>query len=400
MKIKSEIERECGKPRSFLKLGTFDKASFIGRPNRFLVRCRLEDSSIVDAYLPNPGRLRELLLPGATLYVKHRPAGDQYRQAARKTEWTALAVERDGVPFFLHTHLTNQVARHLIEGGRIPGLEGAEIVDAEVTVGNSRFDFLIRVGDRETYLEVKSCTLLGNGVAMFPDAVTERGTRHLLELASLNRQGVPAMVLFVVHSRRARWFMPDYHTDLPFSQALLKVRNDLAILPVAIEWRRDLSLTTNVSRLEIPWDFLAREVKDRGSYLLILELAEDKQVDCGGLGRRHFRRGFYIYVGSAMQNLSARIARHMRRRKRHHWHIDYLRQHADRVQALPIRSSQRQECEVARAISEISEPGPAGFGSSDCSCPTHLHWFPSEPLESESFHAFLQSFRMIPPCSS
>jgi sugar fermentation stimulation protein A len=315
----------------------------------------------------------------------------------RKTKYTVLAVERDGRPVFLHTHLTNTVARFLIERKLIPELAGVEVVRAEYPVGNSRFDFLLRDGRRQIYLEVKSCTLYGNGVAMFPDAVTERGQRHLVELASLRSRGIRPCVLFLVHTPEVQWFMPDYHTDLNFSRTLLDVRNKVEIHPVAVQWNSDLSLGPRVKRIEIPWRYLRREVEDRGSYLLLLRLDKGRRVRIGGLGTFSFRRGYYVYVGSAMRNLRARLARHSRRRKTLHWHIDYLRQVTSGPVTLPIRSSLRQECEVAQAFAEILEPGPTGFGSSDCKCATHLFRRETNPLELPSFHTVLQQFRMRPP---
>jgi sugar fermentation stimulation protein A len=373
------------------------KARFGERPNRFLVHCLSDSGEAIEAYLPNPGRLWELLFPGVILYLTDEPGQTGVRAPSRKTQHTVLAVERDGEPIFLHTHLTNRVARFLLENKRIPGLEGTEVARAEVPVGNSRFDFLLDKNGSEIYLEVKSCTLFGNGTAMFPDAVTERGRRHLLELETFHRKGLRPVVLFLVHTQRVTCFMPDYHTDLAFSQALLKVRNKLQILPVAIGWKPDLTLEPEVRTLEIPWSHLRQEVKDRGSYLLILKLEKTKQIEIGRLDSVQFREGYYLYVGSAMRNLSARIARHCRKRKKLHWHIDFLGQEADEVVPLPIRSSQRQECEIADAFLSILQPGPDGFGSSDCQCLTHLFWHPTNPLDSRAFHDVLQRFRMRTP---
>ncbi len=380
-----------------LEFATVSKARFLQRPNRFLVRCDVEGQGTVDAFLPNPGRMWELLLPDVTLYVTKRPDTNRDAGRQRSTEYTVLAVERDGKPVLVHTHLTNQVARFLIEQRRIPELADAEVVRAEYPVGNSRFDFLLRQGRSDVYLEVKSCTLFGNRVAMFPDAVTQRGRRHLLELAAHRKRGLRTCVLFVTHTSQVDWFMPDYHTDLAFSQTLLEVRRKVQILPVSIQWKSNLTMSPHVRPLEIPWRTLRREVQDRGSYLLLLTLDRDASIDIGSLGRIRFQRGYYVYVGSAMKNLSARIARHVRRRKQLHWHIDYLRQAASHVVALPIRSSMREECRVAQAFAEILAPGPAGFGSSDCDCPVHLFWSPANPLQQPKFHKVLQHFRMRPP---
>ena len=371
-------------------------ARFLERPNRFLLRCLL-DGRTVNAFLPNPGRLWELLLPGATVYLAAAHTPGQTRLPGRRTRYTVLAVERDGVPVFLHTHLTNQVARWLIDRGLVPGLERAEVVRREVTVGRSRFDFLLRQGKRHLLLEVKSCTLFGNRVAMFPDAVTERGRRHLEHLASLTRPDRRGVVLFLAHTDQVDWFMPDYHTDLAFSRALLKVRRQLRIIPLAIAWDGQLALCGPPKKLEVPWGYLQREVQDRGGYLVILPLKRRRRLVVGALGELSFAPGYYVYAGSAMANLSARMARHLRRRKTMRWHIDYLRQVAGECTALAIRSSQRCECQLAAALNELGEPEPAGFGCSDCHCPTHLFRFEENPLHQASFHHLLQRFRMRPP---
>jgi sugar fermentation stimulation protein A len=370
------------------------KASFLARPNRFLVRCEQDGGRGINAFLPNPGRLWELLLPGATLYV-HRPRGRAKGEGTRKTRRTVLAVERDGHPIFLHTHATNRVAGYLLENDLIPPLGGSRIVRAEVAMGKSRFDFLLERRGRDLYLEVKSCSLFGNGIAMFPDAVTTRGRRHLLELADMSRQGIRTAVLFLVHYPRLQWFMPDYHTDIDFSRALLDVREEVQVVPAAVGWNEDLTLDHQSTKiLTIPWDYLRREVKDRGSYLVIVEIARKTRLQAGGLAPGNFPRGYYVYVGSAMSDLSARLARHQQKNKKLHWHIDYLTAKADRIVPLPIRSSERLECEIAQALSSTLESGPGGFGSSDCRCATHLFFSPANPLHSAEFHRVLQRFRM------
>ena len=267
--------------------GPLLRARFAGRPNRFLVRCRLDGGQRVTAFLPNPGRMDELLFPEVELTLVPAPAG-----GARRTRWTCVAVEREGETLFLHTHRTNAVARHLLESGRVPGLRGWRIAASEVAAGHSRFDFLLRRGSRRLWLEVKSCTLFGNGVAMFPDAVTERGRRHLLELAAMPRgHGERPAVMFVVHTRSARWFLPDYHTDLAFSRTLLEVRRQVRILPVAVGWNADLTLREETRLLDIPWGHLRREAVDRGAYLLLLRLARRRRLRVGGLGEITFAAG-------------------------------------------------------------------------------------------------------------
>ena len=218
--------------------GPTEKATFIKRPNRFVVVCQLNGKTI-KAFLPNPGRLWELLLPGAVLYLEKSPKPE------RKLPYTVVAIEREGQPVMAHTHRTNDLVEHLLRRGILPGLEGAEIARREARHGNSRFDFLLKRGEEEVYLEVKSCTLFGKHVAMFPDAVTARGKKHVEELAELGAEGISGAVVFLICWPRASFFMPDYHTDLEFSRALLQAREKVSILPVALEISRDLSLTSN-----------------------------------------------------------------------------------------------------------------------------------------------------------
>ena len=363
-------------------------ATFLDRPNRFLVRCRLGGRT-VKAFLPNPGRLRELLLPGRPMHLVR-----EEDHPTRKTRYTAVAVERAGYPVVLHTHRTNDVARHLIEQGLVPGLKGARVTRAEVKVDRSRFDFLLSHRGADVLLEVKSCTLAGERVAMFPDAVTERGARHVRELAEIAEQGTRTAVLFVVQSPHAEIFMPDFHTDPEFTRTLLACRRRVETRAVAVRWDKRLALLPEARALRIPWGTIERETGDQGCYLVLLYLSRTRILPIGRLGNIRFPKGFYLYVGSAMANLSRRVERHRRLHKRVHWHIDRLRPHARFVEAFPIRSSDRLECELAQAVQGISSWSISGFGCSDCRCESHLFGMKDNPLDDEAFHDLLAWYRM------
>lgn len=362
-------------------------AAFIDRPNRFTIRCMLKGKR-VRAYLPNPGRLWELLIPGATVYL------EKAVQAGRKLTFTAVAVERGGVPVMLHTHRTNDVAEALIESNRIPGLEGARTLRREVSFNQSRIDFLLDREGEQIFLEVKSCTLFGKKVAMFPDAVTARGKRHLEELSAIRGKGRRGAILFIVHWPQAEYFLPEYHTDLDFSRSLLDSRKKLEIIPVAVGWKRDLTLDEKIKHLTIPWKVLMREVEDRGSYLVLLRLRRRRVIPVGKLGNVAFEKGYYIYCGSAMKNLSRRLERHRRLAKKHFWHIDYLREAGELIAVLPVRTRDDVECPIARSLKEISEFPVPSFGASDCSCSSHLFAMDGNPLISPGFHDMLQYYRM------
>ncbi len=363
------------------------QARFLSRPNRFVVICNLGGKT-VRAFLPNPGRLWELLLPGVVIYLE-----EVFREG-RKLPFTAVAVERNGHPVMLHTHTNNDVAHHLIERGLIPGLKRAVIVKREVTVGRSRLDFLLRQGGREIYLEVKSCTLFSKKVAMFPDAVTERGRRHLEELAALSGGKTGSAVLFIIHCPSIKHFLPEYHTDLAFAETLLSVRKLVKVIPLAVGWKNDLSLMPEVREVAVPWKRIEREAHDRGCYLLILRLRKGATIEVGKLGKVRFRKGYYTYIGSAQRFLSKRVERHRRLRKRLFWHIDYLRSVAEFHTVLPIRTSDDLECEVAGAVKQVADGEVPGFGASDCSCHAHLFWSEEDPMASPRFHSLILHYRM------
>lgn len=123
------------------------------------------------------------------------------------------------------------------------------------------------------------------------------------------------------------------------------------------------------------------EIQGGGTYILVIWVAEDQDVVVGNLGPVPFRAGHYLYVGSALGGLSARLARHLRQRKALHWHIDYLLQHG-RIEEIWYRVDRhRLECAWARALGGLPDVSAlrVRFGASDCSCPTHLFHSPARP---------------------
>ncbi len=137
-----------------------------------------------------------------------------------------------------------------------------------------------------------------------------------------------------------------------------------------------------------------KEAHDGGSYLIILRLSKRVSVKVGRLGSVNFKRGYYTYVGSAKKNLSKRIERHWELRKKLFWHIDYLRAVAEFHVALPVRSCDDLECDIAKKLKFIADSEVKNFGSSDCNCSSHLFWTESDPMESLQFHSLLQCFRI------
>ncbi|HPU96372.1 MAG TPA: DNA/RNA nuclease SfsA [Candidatus Hydrogenedentes bacterium] len=365
-------------------------ARFIARPNRFVVHAVLEQGAEVRAFLPNPGRLRELLLPDAALTLA-RPRGA--RSETRTTEWTVAAAKRDGEPVLLHTHWNNRVARYLLDNRMVPGLETFRVEREEVRRGNSRFDFLLRGPEGALLLEVKSCTLFESGVALFPDAPTERGRRHVDELREAAETGDAAAVLILAHASRVRMFAPDYHTDPLFAEALCRAREYIRVIPLRVGWRAGLTLKGRPELLPVPWDTVERENRDGGVYVMGFHLKAPRTLTVGGLGTHRFEAGHYLYVGSAARGLDGRIRRHIARRKRFHWHVDWLRSAADGVRAWPIRTSARVECAMTQSLAEYLPAAVDGFGSSDCACAAHLFYSRSDPEREPWFHGWLGAWR-------
>ncbi len=116
----------------------------------------------------------------------------------------------------------------------------------------------------------------------------------------------------------------------------------------------------------------------KGSYVLIIELPNDAVISVGKLGKLSFTKGYYIYIGSALNNLEKRVKRHLSRRKKFHWHIDYFLKFATVRRVLFKESREREECKLARELAK-KFTCIKGFGSSDCNCESHL--FHSKSLE-------------------
>lgn len=207
------------------------EATFLARPNQFLVEARLADGGRVQAHLADRGRLLTQLVPGATLVLGHKPG------AARKTQFQVAGVYVGAQLVSLDTVLPNRLIEAALRAGALEPFAGYGHVEREVRVGASRFDFGLapreppgwpagpgRLGDRcPCLLEVKSVADVQDGLALFPDAPTTRGRRHLLELAELAEQGVRTAVAFVAQRGDARAVAVNLAIDPAFGAALAEV---------------------------------------------------------------------------------------------------------------------------------------------------------------------------------
>jgi len=219
--------------------GALLEATFIDRPNRFITLVEI-DGNIHRSHLPDPGRLKELLFPGAKVLVRPAPLNSD-----RKTKFSTVMVKHGDQLISLVSALPNQFVKESLQRNEIPIFDGYSIIKPEVGVGNHRFDFLLKdPNGKEFYLEVKSVTFVENGVAQFPDAVTERGAKHALALKKLVENGKSAGILFVCQRSDAFTFRSMWERDPKLAQAVLSA-NQAGV--------KVWCITLNISKTEITY---------------------------------------------------------------------------------------------------------------------------------------------------
>ena len=184
---------------------------FVSRPNRFIAHVELDGQEVV-CHVKNTGRCRELLVPGARVWLSKSD------NTARKTAYDLIAVEKGDLLINMDSAAPNAVFGAFARAGKF--LPDTETVKAEVRYGASRFDFCIAAGGQIHYVEVKGVTLEEDGVVRFPDAPTERGVRHIRELMAAKAQGFGAHIVFVIQMERAAYFAPNARTHPAFADAL------------------------------------------------------------------------------------------------------------------------------------------------------------------------------------
>ncbi|MEA3288258.1 MAG: DNA/RNA nuclease SfsA [Candidatus Marinimicrobia bacterium] len=189
------------------------EAEFVARPNRFLSKVKM-NGVIHDSHVPDPGRLEELLFPGARVLVEPKSG------AERKTKFATVMVYSGNELISINSQLPNRFVRFCLDAGAIPEFSDWQVKKQEYTLGSSRFDFLLERAGQEKLLEVKSATLVEKGVARFPDAVTARGTRHVRHLVDAITPQRSAAVLFIVQRSDAMSFEPHWQRDPEFARAL------------------------------------------------------------------------------------------------------------------------------------------------------------------------------------
>ena len=218
-------------------------ATFVSRPNRFIAQVRLFDDSEETVHVKNTGRCRELLIPGCTVYL------EKSENPNRKTLYDLVAVEKrydqvsnwQNYPSAFRQQMKNGMEKSLLFNidSQAPNKvvlewlqsQGYSKIKSEYTFGNSRVDFYLEKTDATTgktkkiLMEVKGCTLEVDGLGYFPDAPTERGVKHLNELAAAVSKGYKAILAFVIQMEGVEKVLPNKKTHPEFAAALENAQN-------------------------------------------------------------------------------------------------------------------------------------------------------------------------------
>ena len=218
------------------------KAIFLSRPNRFIAHVILNGKNET-VHVKNTGRCKELLVPDATVYL------EESDNSARKTKYDLIAVEKvvtdertdsqKTILINMDSQAPNKVAAEWIRDNKtyFPKLT---LLKPELTLGDSRFDFYAEYEDNDSQhhkclIEVKGCTLEKDGVALFPDAPTLRGLKHVRELSALSKScEYECMVLIIVQMKGCKFFTPNRETHPDFADAL-KIAKGTGVKIIAVE---------------------------------------------------------------------------------------------------------------------------------------------------------------------
>lgn len=216
----------------YMRYPKIRKAIFLDRPNRFIAHVLLE-GKIQTVHVKNTGRCKELLVPDATVYL------EESDNPARKTKYDLIAVEKvvtdertasqKTILINMDSQAPNKVAAEWISNNKayFPNLT---LLKPEYTLGDSRFDFYAEYEDNDglhhkSLIEVKGCTLEKDGVALFPDAPTLRGLKHVRELTTFSKSGdYECMVLIIVQMKGCKYFTPNQETHPDFADALKEAK--------------------------------------------------------------------------------------------------------------------------------------------------------------------------------
>ncbi len=359
------------KPPASIRIFRADaRGTLLHRPNRFIVHAALPHGE-ARAHCPNPGRLIELMNPGRSIIL------EKNRGKARKTEWTLAAASYKGLTVPLYSARANTIAEKLV----IPRLfPAARALKAEYTWGHSRFDWHFFQNDREIFLEVKACTLIEEGTAMFPDAPSLRAVKHLKELAELSdsRKNREGHVLFIIMNPHTRRFIPNLHTDPAFALTMKTLAGKLRFHAVSCQCTAQGILSLNRMDIPVHTDWTQGVEKDSGYWLLVMELAKKTEETKSLNLKQVFPPGWYVFSAFLSQGLGAWCRRLSGKGRKNQGLVGQLKPACSKLRVFPVYSEKNSGAKLAQALYRCSDqrlPCPP--------CPPHeqglLNSFPAHP---------------------
>lgn len=196
-----------------MKYRTIQWGIFIARPNRFIAKV-LIDGAVEVVHVKNTGRCREILIPGTKVVL------EKANNEGRKTAYSLIAVYKGEMLVNIDSQAPNQVIYEALNEGLLLQFGDLTRIAKEVRFGNSRFDLYYETESEKGFIEVKGVTLEREGIALFPDAPTERGTKHLTELAEVVKSGMAGWIFFLIQMKGPYRFSPNVALDPKFTEAL------------------------------------------------------------------------------------------------------------------------------------------------------------------------------------
>ena len=227
--------------RKVINIKTDATAVFRSRPNRFLGIVDILSpagyrSNGIEAHIQDPGRLKELLFNGNRVLLKKAESN------TRRTGWSLIAAEYDNKWILVNSNYHWAISNWLISNQYVAPFKNIKAITPEVRLGNSRLDYHLETRNgKSIWVEVKGCTLVIDGVALFPDAPTTRGSKHLKELIGARKNGMGAAAIILVLRDDAKCFLPNEKTDPDFTRLFFKAEDaGVVIIPALFSYKNDI----------------------------------------------------------------------------------------------------------------------------------------------------------------
>ncbi len=190
---------------------------FLDRPNRFIANVKINDK-VEKVHVRNTGRCKEILKPGTKVIL------EKASNPNRKTKFSLISAYKEDMIINIDSQIPNKVVYDGILNNQVKGLENLDLLKREVTFSDSRFDLYYEKDGVKGFIEVKGVTLEKDGLAMFPDAPTERGRKHIETLISTLELGMKPIIFFLIQINNIKAFRPNKEMDPKFAEALDKAQ--------------------------------------------------------------------------------------------------------------------------------------------------------------------------------